>query len=90
MVLRVDFYVRERDLFGVGFSDNIVFRKQYYVRALLDAEILVCSIPDLTPRAVSGAKCESLWLRKGLSRLRECFAPKHAGTQSEDPLPQQP
>jgi hypothetical protein len=36
LVLRVDFYVGERDLFGVGFSDNVVFRKQYYVRALLD------------------------------------------------------
>jgi len=36
LVLRLDFYVGERDLFGVGFSDNIVFRKQYYVRAILD------------------------------------------------------
>jgi PGAP1-like protein len=35
MVLRLDFYVGERDLFGIGFSDNVIFRKQYYVRALL-------------------------------------------------------
>lgn len=35
MVLRVDIYVGERDLFGIGFSDNLVFRKQYYVRAIL-------------------------------------------------------
>ena len=35
MVLRFDFYVGERDLLGVGFSDNVIFRKQYYVRALL-------------------------------------------------------
>lgn len=35
MVLRLDFYVGERDLFGVGFSDNVIFRKQVYVRALL-------------------------------------------------------
>lgn len=35
MVLRLDFYVGERDLYGVGFSDNVVFRAQYYVRALL-------------------------------------------------------
>lgn len=35
MVLRLDIYVGERDLFGVGFSDNVIFRKQYYVRALL-------------------------------------------------------
>jgi len=40
MVLRLDFYVGERDLFGVGFSDNVVFRKQYYVRALLDVKPL--------------------------------------------------
>jgi hypothetical protein len=35
MVMRVDFYVGERDLFGVGFSDNVIFRKQYYIRGLL-------------------------------------------------------
>ncbi len=35
MVLRLDFYVGERDLLGVGFSDNVIFRKQYYIRALL-------------------------------------------------------
>jgi hypothetical protein len=36
LVFRLDFYVGERDLFGLGFSDNVVFRKQYYVRALID------------------------------------------------------
>ena len=36
MVLRLDFYVGERDVYGVGFSDNVIFRKQYYVRALLE------------------------------------------------------
>ena len=35
LVMRLEFYVGERDLFGVGFSDNIVFAKQYYVRAIL-------------------------------------------------------
>ena len=35
LVMRVDFYVGERDLFGIGFSDNVVFYKQYYVRAIL-------------------------------------------------------
>jgi PGAP1-like protein len=35
MVFRLDFYVGERDLLGLGFSDNVIFRKQYYVRALL-------------------------------------------------------
>jgi hypothetical protein len=36
IVMRLDIYVGERDLFGLGFSDNIVFRRQYYVRALFD------------------------------------------------------
>jgi pimeloyl-ACP methyl ester carboxylesterase len=40
LVMRLDFYVGERDLFGIGFSDNVVFRKQYYVRALLDTRPL--------------------------------------------------
>ncbi|MGQ4649549.1 PGAP1-like alpha/beta domain-containing protein [Lyngbya aestuarii] len=35
MVLRLDFYVGERDLLGIGFSDNLIFRKHYYVRALV-------------------------------------------------------
>jgi triacylglycerol esterase/lipase EstA (alpha/beta hydrolase family) len=35
MVLRADIYVGERDSFGVGFSDNVIFRKQYYLRAVL-------------------------------------------------------
>ena len=33
MVFRLDVYVGERDTRGVGFSDNVVFRKQYYVQA---------------------------------------------------------
>ena len=41
MVLRLDFYVGERDLFGVGFSDNVIFRKQYYVRALLEKSFAI-------------------------------------------------
>ena len=34
IVMRLDFFLGERDLFGVGFSDNVVFRKQYYARAI--------------------------------------------------------
>jgi hypothetical protein len=41
MVVRLDFYVGERDLFGIGFSDNIVFRKQYHLRALLEPQLAV-------------------------------------------------
>jgi hypothetical protein len=36
IVMRLDFYVGERDLFGIGFSDNVVFHKQYYARAVFD------------------------------------------------------
>jgi hypothetical protein len=36
IVMRLDFYLGERDLFGIGFSDNVVFRKQYYARAVFD------------------------------------------------------
>ena len=39
MVLRADIYVGERDTFGVGFSDNVIFRKQYYLRAVLDESL---------------------------------------------------
>ena len=35
IVLRLDVYVGERDSFGVGFSDNVIFHRQLYVRALL-------------------------------------------------------
>lgn len=35
IAMRLDFYVGERDVYGVGFSDNVIFRKQYYVRAVL-------------------------------------------------------
>ncbi len=34
LVFRLDVLVSERDSFGIGFSDNIVFTKQYYVQVL--------------------------------------------------------
>jgi hypothetical protein len=33
LVFRLDVYVGERDGRGVGFSDNVIFRKQYYLQA---------------------------------------------------------
>lgn len=39
MVVRLDLYVGERDLLGIGFSDNVIFRKQYYVRAVLPPDL---------------------------------------------------
>ncbi|MDF2967939.1 MAG: hypothetical protein K0Q93_1717 [Nocardioidaceae bacterium] len=41
LVFRLDIYVGERDSRGTGFSDNVVFRKQYYVQAFLDPLTLV-------------------------------------------------
>jgi pimeloyl-ACP methyl ester carboxylesterase len=35
LVLRLDIYVGERDSYGIGFSDNVIFHRQLYVRALL-------------------------------------------------------
>lgn len=46
MVMRLDFYVGERDLFGIGFSDNVIFRSQYYVRALLQKPLRLYWYPD--------------------------------------------
>jgi pimeloyl-ACP methyl ester carboxylesterase len=39
MVLRMDVYVGERDTYGLGFSDNVIFRKQYYLRVVLDRQL---------------------------------------------------
>jgi pimeloyl-ACP methyl ester carboxylesterase len=36
LVFRLDLYVGERDTLGIGFSDNVIFRKQYYVQAFAD------------------------------------------------------
>jgi hypothetical protein len=36
LVFRMDVYVGERDSRGIGFSDNVIFRKQYYVQAFTD------------------------------------------------------
>ena len=37
MVFRFDIFVGERDSYGVGFSDNVVFRKQYYAQVIPQA-----------------------------------------------------
>ena len=39
LVMRLDVYVGERDSFGLGFSDNVVFHKQYYVQAIMDGPL---------------------------------------------------
>lgn len=46
MVMRLDLYVGERDLWGVGFSDNVIFRAQHYIRVLLTAPHRFYAYPD--------------------------------------------
>ena len=35
----IDVYVGERDKYGVGFSDNVIFRKRSYLRAVLSKKL---------------------------------------------------
>ena len=41
LVFRLDVYLGERDSHGIGFSDNVVFHKQYYVQAVPEPELAV-------------------------------------------------
>jgi hypothetical protein len=55
MVLRMDCYVGERDSQGLGFSDNVIFRKQYYLRAVLSGSLaLYCHTDErfMDPRYI--------------------------------------
>jgi pimeloyl-ACP methyl ester carboxylesterase len=68
LVMRIDFYVGERDLFGLGFSDNVIFYKQYYVRALLEPKLVLFLHTDekfaRDPKAPTGTemtRAESRW-----------------------------
>jgi len=65
MVFRLDFYVGERDLFGIGFSDNVIFRKQYYVRAIFG----------------KGGRLTEMWRHTGEEFALPNFAPKPPNDQ---------
>jgi hypothetical protein len=39
LVIRLDLYVGERDTFGIGFSDNVIFHRQLYIRVVLGEAI---------------------------------------------------
>jgi pimeloyl-ACP methyl ester carboxylesterase len=41
LVFRLDVYLGERDSHGFGFSDNVVFHKQYYVQAVPEPKLAV-------------------------------------------------
>jgi hypothetical protein len=47
MVLRFDIYVGERDLHGFGFSDTLIFRGQYCVRAMLTGSLMLYQYIDV-------------------------------------------
>lgn len=38
-MFRLDVYLGERDTWGIGFSDNRIFQKQYYLQAVPDPEL---------------------------------------------------
>ena len=61
LVLRLDVYVGERDSFGVGFSDNVIFHRQLYVRALLDPPIRLELHPDERFEGSEMEETESGW-----------------------------
>jgi hypothetical protein len=37
--MRLETYVGERDLFGIGFSDNLIYHGHCYIRATLEGEL---------------------------------------------------
>ena len=84
VVLRFDFYLGERDLFGIGFSDNVVLRKQYYARAVFD---------DVSDLATLRNLCCT---RERISRIprkpRPCAGPAlpHGNSTSAAPASTQP
>ncbi|MEC4985177.1 MAG: hypothetical protein SAJ37_11825 [Oscillatoria sp. PMC 1068.18] len=55
LVMRLDFLIGERDLYGIGFSDNVIFRKHYYIRALLERNPLELYL-HTNDRSVDGGK----------------------------------
>ena len=62
LVLRLDVYVGERDSFGVGFSDNVIFHRQLYVRAVLGPPTRLELHPDERFEGLrDGEETESGW-----------------------------
>ena len=58
---RLDVYVGERDSFGVGFSDNVIFHRQLYVRAVLGPPTRLELHPDERFEGSEMEKTESGW-----------------------------
>jgi hypothetical protein len=81
LVFRLDLYLGERDTVGLGFSDNVIFRKQYYVQAFPgDALALYVHTGEeyLREGAVAGHE-----------RLAEIAQPG-AGAAVQQPVPTRP
>ena len=71
LVLRLDVYVGERDSFGVGFSDNVIFHRQLYVRVVLGPPDPVGATPGRALRRLrDGEDRERLEVRRYGSRIR--------------------
>jgi hypothetical protein len=59
LVFRLDVYVGERDTYGIGFSDDVVFRKQYYLQLFPDeGELFVHTGQEYLARSKSPASDE--------------------------------
>ena len=65
LVMRLETYVGERDLFGIGFSDNLIFHSHCYVQAKIDPKLrLAKHISEVFPDAGLPLKqnAEQEWL----------------------------
>ena len=67
---RLDVYVGERDSFGVGFSDNVIFHRQLYVRAVLGPPTRLELHPTSASKAPRWRDRERLEVRRYGSRIR--------------------
>ncbi|MBD1865167.1 MULTISPECIES: hypothetical protein [Trichocoleus] len=64
LVLRLQFYVSERDLFGIGFSDNIILLAHYFVRAVTDSnsfQLLLYNDENFSANGTPMAKTRDGW-----------------------------
>jgi hypothetical protein len=65
LVMRLETYVGERDLFGIGFSDNLIYHGHCYVQAKIDPKLrLAKHISEAFPDAGLPLKqnAEQEWL----------------------------
>jgi hypothetical protein len=83
LVMRLDVYVEERDSFGLGFSDNIIFRKQYYVQAVMDGPPAALRPHRRAPPRRHGARRRP----GGAGHLRDVGAGRRDGSGQRPAVP---